>query len=211
MTTEWIEKARESGKAVFEEARQDQLNFAAESASAKVMSEFINKFAPPVEGVVSDLREAGFVVDEGECQFFYVEKTPDPQNRYGKVLHTQQEMCRTTYDHYQVYGKQWKVRKFGVGEANRDPHNRDVLAVIRIYPTRNRRTHFAGAEYAVWSGMVDTFGSKRVNIEASALELKGQDKGAETFERVKGSLQEIIGATIVNAQINALKTDQRVK
>jgi len=205
---EWLEKADATAQAyvdaktaeeatAVEQARKDKAIFDAEDHSDESLKAFIERFEPPVLGIVADLRDAGFIVDEKGPDMFHDGQMKGYSAKYSKK-HTDTVTWTTgySYENYNVWGKEWVVRRFGMRqEDERSEYDSDAFVIIRIYPTANNITHFEGVQYAVWNGQArdDAPNIHRTNFGMSVSELDGEDKGAAAFEKITGELQGLIG------------------
>jgi ribosomal protein L24E len=200
---EWLEKAA----AAQVQASLDKAAFDAEDTSTEVLTAFMDRFEGPIQGIVSDLRGAGYVVDENGPDLLFDGQKGRKRN-YSKV--DPREVYWTngySYTNYYSFGREWIVRKFGVHEEDRrdDGFGDDIVATIRLHPTRGKRTHFAGAEYAVWNGGARDDSYEVTSVaKMSVAELEAEDKGTAAFGRVAEALQEFVGGLVVKDRVEQL-------
>jgi hypothetical protein len=200
---QWLEEAT----AARVQASLDKAAFDAEDAGTEALTAFTERFESPVLSIVSDLRSAGYVVDENEPDLLFDGQKGRKRN-YSKV--DPREVHWTigySYINYYSFGREWIVRKLGVREEDPrdDGFGRDVVATIRLHPTRGKGTHFAGAEYAVWDGGARDDSYKVTTVaEISATELEAEDKGVAAFERVTEALQGFVGELAAKDKVEKL-------
>ncbi len=206
---QWIIDAQQDGLAEAEriqalrlQAEADKARFDSESVTPLDLEKHIARFEAPVADVVRDLEKArGFIIERSSPGLLYDSETDKRRispNRYSLTNKQNVLAGLTNYDveQHHVFGKEWVIRQDG---------SRDVLGVVRIYPTVAPRTHFGGVDYVVWDSYVrnEGFNGKKRQVahaDMLAFEESEEARFAEA-ERVTEFLQTALGTMIRQGQI----------
>lgn len=206
---QWILDAQQVGLAEAEriqalrlQREADKAHFDAEPVTPQDLEKHIARFEAPVLDVIKDLEKAGgFTIERSKPGFLYDSDAKreriNPQ-RYSLANSQTVLAGLTNYDvaEHVVFGKEWVIKQDG---------SRDVLGVVRIYPTVAPRTHFGGVDYVVWNSYVRSEGfdgKKRQVAHADMLAFEESEEArfAES-ERVTEFLQTALGTIIRQDQI----------
>jgi hypothetical protein len=209
MTEKWIDGLRAAAQAQVDktaeenlQARLDKVQFEAEETTVETVAAHITRFEAPVQDIAKALERMGFVVEEKGPKLL-LDRGISDRRKYSKTHTTHNQIDRNIYTDNYIFGKEWVVQNLDGEEA---------LATVRIYPTADGRTHFAGAQYVFWNGDVEDGGSRipRMNFAADMLELEAEDGRFEVSERITEGLQRLFGGIVIKALAEqAMRKDPR--